>query len=116
MNKLLKYIESDTIDKDSEYYLTLGTSIGSWCLLLFFLIPTLISSGNNIFFKDIQLSTAISGTVTIVLYYILNPIISTVFVKFQNRKLVKKPLKFRKIYSLTISFCSFWTGDPQADP
>ena len=42
--------------------------------------------------------------IDILLYYILNVIIATVLVKWQNKRLGKKNIRFRKRYALIISF------------
>ena len=104
MGKLIEHINSDTIDKNALWYLRFGTSFGTWLLIFFFIVPALIFIAKNIFGITHQGSSTVSGIIDLFLYYILNPVIATLVVKWQNRKLDMKTLKFRKIYSLVLSF------------
>jgi len=102
-SKLIEYINSDTIDKNNLFYLKFGTSFSSFTLILFFIVPILISSVKEIFGMPRRTTSNLYGSLDIFLYYILNPVIAILLVKQQNRKLNEKPLKIKKIYGITIS-------------
>ena len=51
-----------------------------------------------------QGGSRISSIIDASLYCILDPVIATLGVKWQNKQLAKKSLKFRKIYTLVIFF------------
>jgi len=104
MSKLIEYINSEGIDKSSLSSLKFGTSIGTWLLIFLFFVPMLIGTAKNLFGINHQENSTINGSIDIFLYYILNPVIATLVVKWQNRKLDEKSLKFRKIYCFVISF------------
>lgn len=103
MSKFIEYINSDTIDKNALFLLKFGTSLGTFALIFFFFVPTLIGAAKDILSIPRQVTSNVSGSIDIFLYYILNPIIAILVVRWQNRKFNKKPLKFKKIYCLAIS-------------
>lgn len=83
--------------------LKVGSSLGTWMLVFFHLIPILIVIGKYLFgISPLKQSTS-SGITDIFLYYILNAVIATAIVMWQNKKLAKKPVKFRKKYVLVIT-------------
>jgi hypothetical protein len=100
MSKLTGYINSDSLDNNGQYMLKVGTSFGTWMLVFFHLLPILVVFGKYLFGKQ---STG-SDILDIFLYYILNTIIATVIVKWQNQQLTKKTVRFRKKYAVIISF------------
>ena len=102
-NKLIEYINADTIDKNKFFCLKFGTSLASFTLILFFIVPISISAIKEIFGIPRQTTSNIYSSLDIVLYYILNPVITILLVKQQNCKLRERPLKIRKIYGITIS-------------
>jgi hypothetical protein len=107
VSKLIKYINSDNIDPDDSIgnvlSLKFAISFGTWMLIFFDLVPILITIAKNSFNINHQAGSALSGTIDIVLYYVLNPIIATLIVKWQNKKLANKTIKFKKIYCLFVS-------------
>jgi hypothetical protein len=103
MNKLIEFINSDTIDKNNLFYLKFGTSLASFTLILFFVVPILISTVKEISGISRQATSNLYSSLDIFLYYILNPVIAILLVQQQNRKLKEKPLKIKKIYGITIS-------------
>lgn len=103
MCKFADYINSDVVDKNGLYMLKAGTSVNAWFLIFFHLVPILVVTGKHIFGIIPQERTTVSGLIDIFLYYILSPITATLLVKWQNQKLAKKPIKFRKKYLLVIS-------------
>lgn len=100
MSKFREYLNSDTLDNNGQYMLTVGTSLGTWMLVFFHLFPIFVAGGKNLIGKP----PTGSGMTDIFLYYILNAIIATVVVKWQNQQLAKKAIRFRKRYALIISF------------
>ena len=97
MGKFVEYINSGTIDKNTLWSHKFASSVCAWMLLFFYIDPKLISIVSNIFGRsDLGWST-VSGIIDILLYYVLNAVIATLVVKWQNRKLDKKSVKFRKI-------------------
>lgn len=100
MSKFREYLNSDTLDNNGQYMLTVGTSLGTWMLVFFHLFPIFVAGGKNLIVKP----PTGSGMTDIFLYYILNAIIATVVVKWQNQQLAKKAIRFRKRYALIISF------------
>ena len=96
MSKFIEYFHSDKINKDALWSLKFGTSFGSWILIFFFLAPTLIAT------LKILSGIPHQGIIDFVLYYVLNPVIATLVVKWQNIKLFTKSLKFKKIYCLGV--------------
>ena len=100
MSKFTEYLNSDSLDNNSQYMVKIGTSLGTWMLVFFHLFPILVAGGKYLIGKQ---STDSSMT-DIFLYYILNAIIATVVVKWQNQQLAKKTIRFRKRYALIISF------------
>jgi hypothetical protein len=104
MSKLVDYFSSDDIDNNEDYALKVGASVGTWALIFFHIAPMLVTAGKLLFgINPHQMSTG-SGFTDIFLYYILSSVIATLIVRWQNRKLAKKPGKFRKKYVLLISF------------
>ncbi len=108
MSKWLNYvkedIKSDSIDSNRLYTLQFSTSVGTWVLLFFYILPMLVSIGKHLFDISSQERSTTLGLINISLYYVLNPIIATILVKWQNKRLAKKPIKFRKKYVLVIFF------------
>jgi hypothetical protein len=104
MGKLSEYFNSDDIDYNGDYALRVGASLGTWLLIFFHITPLLIYLGRLLFGINPHQRSTGSGLADIFLYYILNGIIATLIVKWQNKKLTKKPVRFRKKYVLIISF------------
>ena len=100
MSKFTEYINSDSLDNNGQYMLKVGTSLATGMLVFFHLFPMLVAAGKYLIGKQ---STG-AGITDIFLYYILNAIIATVIVKWQNQQLARKPIRFRKKYALIISF------------
>lgn len=100
MSKFIEYINSDDSNALSSKF---AISIVTWLLIFFYLVPILLAIIKNIFNINNQGSSTTSSIINISLYYILNPIIATLVVKWQNKKLANKPLKFKKIYCLAVS-------------
>jgi hypothetical protein len=100
VSKFTEYINSDSLDNNGQYMLKAGTSLAAWMLVFFHLFPILVVVGKYLIGKQ---STG-AGITDIFLYYILNAIIATVIVKWQNQQLAKKTIRFRKRYALIISF------------
>ena len=104
MGKLAEYINSDTIDKNALWYLKFGETFVTWVLLFFFFVPALINTSASIFGITLQKRSTVSVIIFISLYYILNAVVATLVVKWQNRILEKKSLKFRKIYVINCKY------------
>jgi hypothetical protein len=107
MSKLADYFSSDNIDSNGDYALKVGASVGMWALIFFHIAPMLITTGKLLFGINPHQRSTGSGFTDIFLYYILSPVIATLIVRWQNGKLSKKPVKFRKKYVLVISFIFF---------
>ena len=107
MGKLIEYFNSDDIDHNGDYALRVGASLGTWFLIFFHITPLLINLGRILFGINPHQRSTESGFADIFLYYILNAVIATLIVKWQNRKLIKKPVRYRKKYVLVISAILF---------
>jgi hypothetical protein len=103
MGKLVEYFNSDDIYYNGDYALKVGASLGTWVLIFFHITPLFINIGRILFSINPHQKSTGSGFSDILLYYILNAVIATLIVKWQNRKLTKKPVRFRKKYVLAIS-------------
>ena len=99
MGKLAEYINSDSLDNNSQYMLKVGTSLNGWMLVFFHLFPILVVFGKQFLGKQ----PTGAGITDIFLFYVLNAIIATLIVKLQNQQLAKKSIRFRKRYALIIS-------------
>jgi len=92
----------ETSNKINEEYLKLAISVGSWFCLAFFLIPMILNFAKELTPQLID-NTNISGSITILFYYVLNPIIATILVRKQNTKLKTKTVEFRQKYNYSVS-------------
>jgi hypothetical protein len=107
MSRLIEYLNSEDIDSNGDYALRVGASLGAWLLIFFHLTPLLINIGRLLIgISPHQRSTG-SGFADIFLYYILNAVIATFIVRWQNSILITKPVRFRKKYVLIISLLLF---------
>ena len=92
----------ESSNKINEEYLKLAISVGSWFVLAFFLIPMILNFAKELTPQLIN-NTNISGSITILFYYVLNPIITTILVRKQNTKLITKTVIFRQKYNYLVS-------------
>jgi hypothetical protein len=107
MSKLVDYFSLDNVDSNGDYALKVGASVGTWALIFFHIAPMLVSAGKLLFGINPHQRSTGSGFTDIFLYYILSPVIATLIVRWQNRKLDEKTVKFRKKFVLLISFIFF---------
>jgi hypothetical protein len=97
-SKFIEWINSETTDDAGASQLKRGTSIITWLFIFFSVVPYLLAFARYLFGITFQSGSTISGIINFSLYYILNAVIATLGVKWQNKQLAKKSLKFRKIY------------------
>ena len=102
MSKFIEWINSETIDDAGASGLKRWTSVTTWLFIFFYVVPYLLAFAKYSF--GITFKGRIGGIIDASLYCILNPVIATLGVKWQNKQLAKKSFKFRKIYTLVISF------------
>ena len=91
---------------EQEPYLELLTSVISWILIFGYFISIFFGKINR--FISPQISNVIVSEMTVIVFFILGAVISTILVKKQNLILKPKPRRFRKkyYYALLMVFCA----------
>jgi hypothetical protein len=102
MTKADNTINSKITD-DSIYLMKWGQSVNSGILVFFFIFPMLISMVEKILISNLNGIDTLLTNLKFINYYVLNGIATVLLVKWQNRKLSEKTIKFRKNYILIIS-------------
>ena len=94
---------SEAVNADSLYVMKICMSCGTGLLLFFYVIPLILAVVESSLDISYEGSSYFLGSIKILLYYVLNLMATIVVVKFQNRKLARKSLGFKKVYCIIIS-------------